>query len=631
MTTNVGRASARVLLAPVLVWALAGCPYVSRGELEAQLDRADEDGDGVSVGDGDCDDAEPEAYPGNPEVPYDGIDNDCVGGDLVDVDGDGHDVDVDCDDTDPDVFPSAVDEPYDGVNADCRDNHDFDQDGDGWLVAGADADEVADYEATWGAGSVPILGGGDCNDLSRAVNPGVVDDPWYDGVDSDCDGADDFDADGDGYPLELDCLDQADESLEPGVDPADVHPDADDPPYDGVDSDCARDDDFDADGDGWVREGDEAAHADYIDRLGLSEPAGYDDCADDDDTIHPGALERLDGVNQDCGGGGLPGDGDATGLHAGSFTWEAPRTLRGATVQSDPELFVLGALADRWNAVDDAAVLLTFDEVQGLEPLPSEQLELHNQPGELLDDGFDLLGGPEILAATVDARDFGTTSSHLVRLEASAGELQEVDDVRWSFAGGSSEVDAVSVADTGKTTWLWSCRDASLQVTEQPAQLSAVAELDAAPSTCVVGDDPSTATVCGTDGCETWQYSPGSLSLAPQQPLAGFAFSRLRRHGELLVGVNDGEVVIDGLGPLSLGIDGAVAADAVAEGATLYLLVATDDGGLTLHHGLVGEPLTEVPFAPPGPVDDVALALGDDALLLGVVSEDAVHWAFLGR
>ena len=44
------------------------------GECIAQ----DEDDDGVTVEDGDCDDNEPAAYPGADEV-CDGIDNDCDG------------------------------------------------------------------------------------------------------------------------------------------------------------------------------------------------------------------------------------------------------------------------------------------------------------------------------------------------------------------------------------------------------------------------------------------------------------------------------------------------------------------------------------------------------------------------
>ncbi|MFT6159382.1 MAG: hypothetical protein ACJA00_001971, partial [Myxococcota bacterium] len=55
--------------------------------------------------------------------PYDGIDQDCDGVDLVDADADGWAAitagGADCDDGDSSVNPNAEDVPNDGVDQDC--------------------------------------------------------------------------------------------------------------------------------------------------------------------------------------------------------------------------------------------------------------------------------------------------------------------------------------------------------------------------------------------------------------------------------------------------------------------------------------------------------------------------------
>lgn len=62
----------------------------------------------------------------------------------------------------------------------------------------------------------PVVGGDDCDDQDARTNPGVTDDTCYDGVDADCAGDDDFDCDHDGFPSDSDCDDTRAE-VHPGV------------------------------------------------------------------------------------------------------------------------------------------------------------------------------------------------------------------------------------------------------------------------------------------------------------------------------------------------------------------------------------------------------------------------------
>jgi len=83
----------------------------------------DEDGDGWTVDDGDCDDHDAYTYPGAPEI-ADHLDNDCDGHvdentDNHDDDGDGYsEADGDCDDGNPHVYPGAT-EIQDNIDNDC--------------------------------------------------------------------------------------------------------------------------------------------------------------------------------------------------------------------------------------------------------------------------------------------------------------------------------------------------------------------------------------------------------------------------------------------------------------------------------------------------------------------------------
>ncbi len=145
----------------------------------------DADGDGAAPYE-DCDDGDAEVFPGAEEI-CDGEDNDCNG--VADVDQPGVDTETDqdadgistcegdCDDAVGTTFPGA-EESCNGVDDDCDNRVDepWDADGDGYPAAGEPC------------GDVEEAGGADCDDTDPAVHPGAGDGPGL--ADSDCDGAD---------------------------------------------------------------------------------------------------------------------------------------------------------------------------------------------------------------------------------------------------------------------------------------------------------------------------------------------------------------------------------------------------------------------------------------------------------
>ncbi|MDM8002861.1 MAG: putative metal-binding motif-containing protein [Bacteroidota bacterium] len=318
----------------------------------------DNDGDGYTEVNGDCDDTDDSVYPGAPEIPGDGIDQNCNGHDQKegDNDDDGYTpAEGDCDDFNPSVHPGATEICWDGIDQNCDGTVD-----EGCCLTGlisliscvetsgcslSDINCITQhcgnefyslqeqycfdfqcivsllsspslpFDATWtpeakanyilsrcsmfdndGDGSSGEQG--DCDDTNPAIHPGAAE-ICGDGIDQNCTGSDAAcnDVDEDGYTTD-DC-DDSDPSVHPGA------PEV----CDGLDNDCDMEVDegvddmpvwyLDADGDGY-------GNRDEITTACL-QPSGYADndldCDDTDSTINRSAVEVCgDGIDQDCDG-----------------------------------------------------------------------------------------------------------------------------------------------------------------------------------------------------------------------------------------------------------------------------------------------------------------------------------------
>jgi hypothetical protein len=158
------------------------------GEIDEGTTNSDDDLDGFTEGDGDCDDGDENTYPGALEV-CDGADNDCdtaidEGTSCIDDDGDGYsELEGDCDDSSTSAYPGASELP-DGVDNDCDLTIDegttlYDDDGDCFCESGT-CTGSADATCT-------TLADGDCKDTDDTVSPAAAE--VCDSIDNDCDGS----------------------------------------------------------------------------------------------------------------------------------------------------------------------------------------------------------------------------------------------------------------------------------------------------------------------------------------------------------------------------------------------------------------------------------------------------------
>jgi hypothetical protein len=360
---NSNRAAARAM--SIL---LDGAPYAATVGIEdlegviVNWGNIDGDGDGFISAE-DCDDSDPDSYPGADEV-CDGADNDCdddIDEDFdVDMDGFATCAD-DCNDHDAGINPEA-DEICDGADNDCDgatdEGFDIDADGfttcegdcaDGNAAINPDAREVCngrddncdgeidegmsrtyypDFDRDgFGDAARPTVdcerpahfvdNDDDCEDTNAAINPDAVE--VCDDRDNNCNGEIDegllhtfyLDEDRDGFgdgTAPISACERPAHYVDNSTDCNDadrtINPDADEA-CDGVDNDCDRVIDNGASHETFYADADGDGHADPDNSVeACVAPEGYlesgDDCDDSDAAIYPGAAEICDGIDNNC-------------------------------------------------------------------------------------------------------------------------------------------------------------------------------------------------------------------------------------------------------------------------------------------------------------------------------------------
>ena len=293
-------------------------------------DAIDVDSDGFADG-CDCDDSNASINPNASEIVDNGIDEDCDGFDLQtwfeDSDGDNFgntsvtqeansqpsgfvSDNTDCDDTNPNIYPGATETVDNGIDEDC-DGFDLQT----WYED-ADSDTFGNASVSQESNTQPsgfVLDNTDCDDTNANIYPGATETP-DNGIDEDCDGFDLLtwyaDADNDSFG-------NASVSQESNIQPtgyvsdstdcddtnANIYPGAPETIDNGIDEDC---DGFDLQT--WYEDADNDTYGNSnVSQESNTQPSGYvldnSDCDDTDANVNPGATEISDnGIDEDCDG-----------------------------------------------------------------------------------------------------------------------------------------------------------------------------------------------------------------------------------------------------------------------------------------------------------------------------------------
>jgi hypothetical protein len=596
--------------------------------------------------------------------------------------GNGPALPGDCEDGTDAIYPGATaqcddgserDCPYNGFDEDCDGTDDFDQDDDGHIPPG--------FADQWNQFNVRYL----------RTPPNKPDDDCADGPD-----VPDIDVGVEFRPK----LTLAEAAL--------VNPDvANDAYYDGVDSNCDRANDFDQDGDGYIEDVNVAARDQMATTWGLEDAGWYagpaGDCDDLDDTFHPGINDTLwTDADEDCDGlvdsshfnfgdgplaasatdcpGGIGGKGDVC--------WEGP---------SNPELLFF----------DDSSfvVFVGAMKLESRPLLPLAQTEL--LAGAVIEiplataigaadpdriDGRSWLrvfppGAPQILAPHIDlARDL-TPGESPCTVTVGVGTVCDWVTIGGTAEGGDGELNAavvyenggsfstqpqsrgkardpLTVMDTDIAAYVDAGVDRGVSVECGPEILHG--KLSSNPNSyqgdtlggdvCFFYDQPAPPAeplveVCGGGTCQVAQFTLAGLTFTPRPDIDVTADDWVwgdREDGYTLLvdGAGDAWVRTDGSSTLIPVFEGESmrSFDLEVAGTVSWLAGLTTAGEvlLQMRDGATVETITltaEDTSNPTYEATGVAIALGPDQVGVAVTREDltasiprrgSVGWSFFG-
>jgi hypothetical protein len=282
--------------------------------------------------------------------------------------------------------------------------------------------------------------------------------------------------------------------------------------YDGVDADCAGDNDFDQDLDGYSAENFPTAQVtEFLGWWGGDTlDVAFDDCDDQDPTVHPGQQEVLDGRDQDCFGAD-DSDTAAFRLYEGA-AWtnlgqvEVAKTdIHWAlTVPADHVAWPLGPPGGSFDNL-----FLMYDLQPGTLD-PTIRAALINKTAVF--PGNDLVAeGDALHVATTYATTSNSISEWLFAWNAGFGSYDLVDFDIILFEEGFAPADDVSVLLLGNgDTWTVGCGDGVVYGVENGGLGRAdVANGLAGATACLAEDDGSGNPLfltCNASDCEAYQF-----------------------------------------------------------------------------------------------------------------------------